>query len=337
MSFISLFASSPRSLIEALKVIGADDVATMSGLLGPGEDHRVTFGVLCSQFNARPTDLPHFVALLDAARMERDRVANRAAAESFASRVAWLTAKRRREAASSGPEMETRNTNALSGVVETLRMNQGRTKERHARRKVTIQHMKRHGAVTPPASLPNSAALREEATRKRWVAELTAMVEETDTPAVRLHSSSGGTPLLVGAGRRASTLRGRVLKLRRFTKWLKARYDLAFPTDVLHITSFLEDLHHQGVTQGQLRANMRAIAFFEFVAGVEIQNQLTKKSVLKGFMEELVVRAQPTCEDRLLGRSSSCSVHWKSSWSTSARSPSTEHTRGGSCSRRGVC
>ena len=116
------------------------------------------------------------------------------------------------------------------------------------------------------------------------------------------HASSQASLVVGDAAARRSWSSGihpsarRVLKLRRFTKWLKARYDLAFPTDVLHITSFLEDLHHQGVTQGQLRANMREIAFFELVAGVEIQiqNQLTKKSVLKGFMEELVVRAQPT-------------------------------------------
>ena len=56
-------------------------------------------------------------------------------------------------------------------------------------------------------------------------------------------SHSPGDRSFLGGGRRASTLRARVRASKKYLAWLAVSADVAFPSEVSHLTGFLESRH----------------------------------------------------------------------------------------------
>ena len=70
----------------------------------------------------------------------------------------------------------------------------------------------------------------EELERSRSVHNLTLLLAGTDTPSGRLLASRQSNGQFLGAGLRASTLRGKVRNLRKFMAWLATTRQEVFPT-----------------------------------------------------------------------------------------------------------
>ena len=80
----------------------------------------------------------------------------------------------------------------------------------------------------------------EEAERVRWVSELCTLLRGTPTPMGKLLVDKPSSESLVGAGKRAATLRSRVRMARRYLAWLSVNYKVTFPNCVEHLTEFLK-------------------------------------------------------------------------------------------------
>ena len=80
----------------------------------------------------------------------------------------------------------------------------------------------------------------EEAERLRWVNELCTLLRGTSTPMGKLLAEKSDAVSLVGAGKRAATLRSRVRMARRFLLWLAVNYKVTFPTSVEQLTDYLK-------------------------------------------------------------------------------------------------
>ena len=80
----------------------------------------------------------------------------------------------------------------------------------------------------------------EEAEKVRWVSELWTLLRGTPTPMGKLLVDTPSSESLVGAGKRAATLRSRVRMARRCLAWLSVKYKVTFPNRVEHLTEFLK-------------------------------------------------------------------------------------------------
>ena len=95
----------------------------------------------------------------------------------------------------------------------------------------------------------------------------------------RILGERPGSIQLLGAGRRASTLRSRVRAVRRYLNWLALNHDLGYPRELDHVTGYIQARQSEPNTRNELRAAHTAIAFMEEVAGVEQSEKLTGTGV----------------------------------------------------------
>ena len=70
-------------------------------------------------------------------------------------------------------------------------------------------------------------------------------------------------------GRRTSTLRARVRAAKKYLGWLAVAADVSFPSEVSHLTGFLEICHSEHCYRGALKAADQCMAFLGIVAGVD--------------------------------------------------------------------
>ena len=92
----------------------------------------------------------------------------------------------------------------------------------------------------------------------------------------------------VAAGRRALTLRARVYKLRVFFTWLFKERGQRFPRVVEHILDYLTFVSDSRCTRSSLISTKASLCFLEFVAGVPLQEQLTKSPLFVNLYKELL-------------------------------------------------
>ena len=76
---------------------------------------------------------------------------------------------------------------------------------------------------------PSARKDAEESERQRWLQLLAKLIVGTDTPMGRLLQSRQGDISLLGAGRRAGTLRSRVRNIRHFLAWLAINHGITYP------------------------------------------------------------------------------------------------------------
>ena len=96
--------------------------------------------------------------------------------------------------------------------------------------------------------------MRRRALRAKWLQELEVMLKGTKTPMGAALENRHGDRNLLGGGRRASTLRARVRASRKFFAWLAVSADVAFPSEVAHLTGYLESRHTEPCNRGSAQS-----------------------------------------------------------------------------------
>ena len=99
-------------------------------------------------------------------------------------------------------------------------------------------------------------------------------------------SNRQGDRSFLGGGRRASTLRARVRASKKYLAWLAVSADVAFPSEVSHLTGFLESRHSEPCNRGALKAAHQCMAFLEDVAGID--EKLTTNALYTVVYRELL-------------------------------------------------
>ena len=127
--------------------------------------------------------------------------------------------------------------------------------------------------------------------RTKWLQELEALLMGTKTPMGEVLSNRQGDRSFLGGGRRASTLRARVRASKKYLAWLAVSADVAFPSEVSHLTGFLESRHSEPCNRGALKAAQQCMAFLEDVPG--LTRSSTTNALYTVVYRELLATAQP--------------------------------------------
>ena len=98
---------------------------------------------------------------------------------------------------------------------------------------------------------PNAGRGAEEALRAKWLQELEALLKGTKTPMGEAFVNRPGDKSFLGGGRRASTPRARVRASKKYLAWLAVSADVPFPSEVSHLTGFLESRHSEPCNRGK--------------------------------------------------------------------------------------
>ena len=128
----------------------------------------------------------------------------------------------------------------------------------------------------------------EEAERVRWVSELCTLLRGTATPMGKLLLEKPGTESLVGAGKRAATLRSRVRMARKYLAWLSMTYRVSFPTCVEHLTEYLKVRVSEPCNRGALRNTHRGFGFLDETAGVTAEASPSRDPLYSVIFNELL-------------------------------------------------
>ena len=108
----------------------------------------------------------------------------------------------------------------------------------------------------------------EEVHRLRWVTELCTLLRGTLTPIGRMLAEKPDAKSLVGAGKRAATLRSRVRMAGRFLLWLAVNCKVTFATSVEQLSDYLKVRVSEPCNRGALRNTHRAFNFLDESAGI---------------------------------------------------------------------
>ena len=111
---------------------------------------------------------------------------------------------------------------------------------------------------------PTARKDAEDALRTKWIRELEGLLQGTATPMAKVLEERKGDSNV-----RASTLRARVRAAKKFLSWLAVSADVAFPTQVMHLSGFLETRHSEPCSRGALKSAHQSMVFLEDVAGIE--------------------------------------------------------------------
>ena len=141
---------------------------------------------------------------------------------------------------------------------------------------------------------PTAGKDAEEKERARWGEILVSMLVHTPTLVGRILGERPGSLQLLGARRRASTLRSRVRAVRRYFNWLALNHDLGYPRELDHVTGSLQARQSEPCTRNALRGAHTAIAFLEEVAGVEQSEKVTGTQVHAIIQKEILANTLPS-------------------------------------------
>ena len=138
---------------------------------------------------------------------------------------------------------------------------------------------------------PSARRDAEEHLRRKWIEIFENLLRATKTPMGELISSSPPRTQPLGAGRRASTVRSRVKAVRRFLAWLALAHGVSFPTEVAHLTEYLQTRHSEPCNRVSLKVAHNAFVFLEETATVEVK--LTQQALYGVVRKELLATAEP--------------------------------------------
>ena len=108
----------------------------------------------------------------------------------------------------------------------------------------------------------------EVALRSKWVEVLASLPRGTPTPMGELLNKGADNLKLLGGGRSATTLRARGRTVKKFLAWLTLAHEV--PTEVQHLSEYLQMRHSEPCTRGGLKGTHQAFAFMEEIAAVEV-------------------------------------------------------------------
>ena len=137
---------------------------------------------------------------------------------------------------------------------------------------------------------PTARRDAEQDLRSKYV-RILAELRFTDTPMGKLLREEPKNAELIGAGRRASTLRSRVRILQKFLGWLAACYGLNFPSNWKQLTEYMQIRLSEPCVRGALKLTHSAFVFMQEVAG--LTEKLTEDALYMVTKKELPVAALP--------------------------------------------
>ena len=115
---------------------------------------------------------------------------------------------------------------------------------------------------------PTAQKDAESAERDRWIALLADLLRSTDTPMGRLIHENPSNVQLLGGGRRAGTLRSRVIQ--KFMGWQIAARGVSFPTNWNGSSSIFNQVRKsEPCVRGALKLVHSSYIFSQEVAGIE--------------------------------------------------------------------
>ena len=133
---------------------------------------------------------------------------------------------------------------------------------------------------------PNARRDAEEALRNKWVETLASLLRGTSTPMGELLSKGADNHRLLGRGRRATTLRARGRTVKKYLAWLALAHEETFPSEVHHVSEYLQMRHSEPCTRGGLKSTHQALVFMEDIAAVE--TKLTQVPLYSILCKELM-------------------------------------------------
>ena len=138
---------------------------------------------------------------------------------------------------------------------------------------------------------PHGRRDAEEALRSKWPEVLCKLVRSTRTPMGVLLAQKGQNLKLLGACRRASTLRSRVRSVRKFLSWLAGASGVFFPSETQLLTEFLQVRHSESCNGGSLKGTHQSFVFLEVAAAVVVR--VTNNAVYTVLYKELFSSTLP--------------------------------------------
>ena len=109
----------------------------------------------------------------------------------------------------------------------------------------------------------------------------------------RLLQSRQGDISLLGAGRRAGTLRSRVRNIRHFLAWLAINHGITYSTEQTHLTDFMQVRLSEPCNRGSLKLMYESFIFLDIVSGLEPRLHLTSSQLYITIYRELMTKALP--------------------------------------------
>ena len=109
----------------------------------------------------------------------------------------------------------------------------------------------------------------------------------------RLLQSRQGDISLLGAGRRAGTLRSRVRNIRHFLAWLAFNHGITYPTEQTHLTDSMQVRLSEPCNRGSLKLVHESFIFLDIVSGLEPRLRLTSSQLYITIYRELMTKALP--------------------------------------------
>ena len=142
--------------------------------------------------------------------------------------------------------------------------------------------------------MANARQLRGDRNRDKWIGLLRSSVVSASLPLAHISSqlSDPSTVLnIIGKGRRASTIRRRVLDWGHLQRFLRLSCGIQWPTCPAQILDDLASIVDGGAGKSVVDRAVFALAFIDSAGGVLDSAMLGKHSLIKSAMEELAVRA----------------------------------------------
>ena len=128
---------------------------------------------------------------------------------------------------------------------------------------------------------------------RKGIELLGSMLSHTPTPMGALLAAQPSNLQLLGAGRRAATLRSRVRAVKRFLDWLAVSHVKGYPTELHDFTGYLQARQSEPCTRGALKGAHKALVFMEEVAGVTAQARITTSSLYLVIQKKLLANSIP--------------------------------------------
>ena len=148
----------------------------------------------------------------------------------------------------------------------------------------------------------------EEDERSRWLHVPAGIVSNTDTPMGRLLRDKPGGVTLLGAGKRASTLRSRIRAVRKCVVWLSGAFAVSFPRDAMHVIEYLQMRLAEPSGRGAIKGAHQAM-----VSSKRCQGYQTRNAALRHRFISLRKRRSSQQLCRVQNRGKRRGSRWKSS------------------------
>ena len=140
---------------------------------------------------------------------------------------------------------------------------------------------------------PTAKRDADEAERQRWLQVLVDLVRHSSTPMGQLLAAQPGNVEVLGAGKRASTLRSRVRAIRKFLRWLLVTRQLDYAQSVEHHVEYLRTRLSETCNRAALKTPHHALVFPGELTGTQPQDQPTSTKLCSVIFRKLLATALP--------------------------------------------